>query len=432
MSEQKNIVSDELLQTVPGGIVKLALDDTLTIIYATDNFFRMIRRTDRTGKKAENLLNMVYSADIIYMTQQIATQKNRKDNSISINFRALMQDGSMKWILLNGNKTEELYQSGSKAVPVYSCVATDITDLMVQYKKLEQKIDYQRVIAELSKDLFFEYEIATDTLVFTELYREFFGGNPVISGFRGKLGKTSKIHPDELAAVNDIFNSMMNGRKQVRFELRILSKGGSYNWHTCYASIIPDENRNPYKVVGKVSTFNQLSKKAEVPVFEPVFDKLTNVYTKDSAEKMIREALSVNKKEALGALLLIDIRNYKNMDEIMKAVSGENLLSRIGTILRNKFRMTDIIGRTGISEFIVYIRDLPSDKIAYEKADGLCADINALYPYNNTKNGVYASIGIAFAKGVREYEHLYANANTALVMAKKSSAASFEVFSGVI
>ncbi len=143
-------------------------------------------------------------------------------------------------------------------------------------------------------------------------------------------------------------------------------------------------------------------------------------------------SLSVNKKEALGALLLIDIRNYKNMDEIMKAVSGENLLSRIGTILRNKFRMTDIIGRTGISEFIVYIRDLPSDKIAYEIADGLCADINALYPYNNTKNGVYASIGIAFAKGVREYEHLYANANTALVMAKKSSAASFEVFSGVI
>lgn len=432
MSEQTNIVSDDLLQTVPGGIVKLALDDTLTIIYATDNFLRLIRRTDRTGKKAETLLNMVFSADIIYVTQQLAAQKNRKDNSISLNFRALMHDGSMKWILLNGNKTEEVHQSGSKTVPVYSCVATDITDIMVQYKKLEQKIDYQRVIAELSRDLFFEYEIATDSLVFTEMYRESFGGNPVISGFRGKLAKTNKIHPDELGAVNDIYNSMMSGRKQVRFDLRLLSKDGSYNWHTCYAAIIPDENRNPYKVVGKIASCSQQNKKAEKSVSEPLRDKLTGVYTKDSAEKLIREALAVNKKEALGSLLLIDIRNYKNMDEIMKAVSGENLLSRIGSILLNKFRLTDIIGRTGISEFIVYIRDLPSDKIAYEIADGLCADINALYPYTNTKNGVYASIGIAFVKGVQEYEQLYANANTALVMAKKASAASFEVFSGGI
>jgi diguanylate cyclase (GGDEF)-like protein len=432
MSEQNSPIPDNMLQSLPGGIAKLAFDDILTILFATDKFLQMIRNvTDQsTGKKPGALLRMVYSADIIYVTQQIAAHKHQKDNCLSINFRTLQQDGSFKWIMITGNKTEEVYQSGSRTVPVYSCVATDITGLMVNYKKLEQKNDYQRAISELSKDLFFEYEIANDTLSFTELYREIFGGDPVMTGFHSRLEKTKKIHSDELPAVIAIYSSMMKGRKQVRFELRLLPKDGNYCWYTCYASIIFDENRNPYKVVGKISTCNAVSKEPETPQYEPVLDAVTNLCTKESAETMIKEALSGQKEESLSSLLIIDIRNYKGLNEIMKSISGDNVLSYIGKILHNKFRLNDIIGRSGMSEFIVYIRDLPSDKMVYEIADSLCAEINGIYPYGHSKNGLYASIGIAFAKGVQEYQSLLANANTALVMAKKVSAGSFEVFSG--
>lgn len=432
MSELNNHVPEQTLQMIPGGIAKIALDDALTILYATDNFFQMIRNVagQSSGKKPEMLLRMVYSADLIYVTQQIAAQKNRKDNSLSINFRVLQQDGSMKWVMINGNKTDELYQSGSRTYPVYSCISIDITGFMVEYKKLEQKNDYQRVIAELSRDLFFEYEIATDTLAFTELFREIIGGNPVIGGFRNKLSKTSKIHPDELMAVSEMYNGLMNGRKQVRFRLRILSKDGAYNWYTCYASIILDENRNPYKVVGKLATFSTVKKELESSQYEPVLDTVTKVYNKETAEKMITEALSSSKENALSALLLIDIRNYKGINEIMQTVNGDNILERIGKILQEKFRLTDIIGRTGVSEFVVFVKELPSDKIVYEVADSLCDEINALHPYSHARNGLFASIGIAFAKASIEYKTLLANANAALVMAKKASTSSFEVFSG--
>lgn len=430
MSELNSLVQENLLQTVPGGIAKLALDDGLTILYATDNFIQMVRSAaDKSdGKKPGSLLRMVYSADIIYVTHQIATQKSRKDNGLSINFRSLQQDGSMKWILINGSKTDEIYQSGQKGVPVYACIATDITYIMVEYKRLEQKNDYQRVIAELSRDLFFEYEIASDTLTFTEQYHEITGGNPVITGFRSKLGRTNKIHTDERPVVAEMYTSLMSGRKQVRFELRLLTKEGDYSWYTCYASIIPDENKNPYKVVGKLSTNRMIAGEAKARI-EPVLDPLIRVYSGETAEAMITEALTQKKKEDLSALMLIDIRNYKGLDEIMKAVSGENLLGQIGKILRSKFRLTDIIGRTGVSEFVVYVKDLPSDKAVYEIADSLCAEISSIYPYEYTKNSLYPSIGIAFARGEIRYQTLYANANTALVMAKKVSSASFEVFS---
>ncbi len=425
---------DQLLITAPGGIAKLAFDDLLTILYATDSFYSLIKSvSDKVIMKAPlALLRIVYSADIIYVTQQLADQKRRKDDMININFRTLQHDGSFRWVMITGSKIEETYLSGVKTVPVYSCIAMDITNLMAGYKKLEQTNDYHNKITELSRDLYFEYEIATDTLSFSELFRELFGKDSVIPGFRKRLEKTKLIHEEELPAIVSIFNSVMSGRKQVRFELRLMNKEGVHIWYICYASIIFDENRTPYKVVGKLSTLNVAAKEKERRVIKPNKDTLTDVCTKESAEELITEEMLNQENSSLSALFIIDVRNYKNLNEIRKSINGDNILSVIGKQLKNQFRSNDIIGRTGMNEFVVYMKNLPSDKAAYDKADQLCRIIEANYSYEHTKNGISASIGIALQKGPQEYRIQLANASTALVMAKKLSTSSFEVFSQIL
>ncbi|HWT76527.1 MAG TPA: diguanylate cyclase [Mobilitalea sp.] len=434
MEEYNKQQLDGLLQTAPGGIAKLAFDDMLTILYATDTFYSLIKNvTDKSSFKAPvALLRMVYSADIINLTQQIAAQKHRKDNMMNVNFRTLQQDGSFKWVMITGRKTEETCQIGSKSFPVYSCIAMDITSHMVNYKKLEQTNDYHRVISELSKDLFFEYEIATDTLSFSELFREIFGKDSTVTGFRKRLEKTKTIHPDELPAIISIYNSMMSGRKQARFELRLIPKDGNPCWYICYASIIFDENRNPNMVVGKLSTMNIVNKEDENPVKVTQLDATTNVCTKETAELLIKEAASKQDEDSLSALMIIDIRNYKGINEVRRSIQGENVLTSIGGVLKNIFRTSDVIGRLGLSEFVVYVKGLPTDRTAYELANRLCREIEALHSYEHTKNGIAASIGITLHRGAQEYATLIANANTALVMAKKIPTSSFEVFTGAI
>jgi diguanylate cyclase (GGDEF)-like protein len=307
--------------------------------------------------------------------------------------------------------------------------------MMVKYKKLEQTIDYQRTITELSKDLYFEYEIAKDTLSFTELFREVFGKDSTITGFRNRLEKTKVIHSEEQPAVVGIYNSMMSGRKQARFELRLIPKDGNPCWYICYASIIFDENRNPYKVVGKLSTINQVAKDTEVKAsdYKPQMDTLTNVFTKESAEFLIKEAVAKQETESsLCAFLLVDIRNYKNINEVRRSIQSENILTTVGEILNSQCRTFDIIGRIGLSEFVIYLRDIHSDKTAYDMAERICKKVGALYSYEHTKNGITASIGIAFQQGEQEYQTMFTNANAALVMAKKVPGSSFEVFSGTI
>ena len=424
----------QLLQTVPGGAAKIAFDDMLTLVYATDKFFSMIMKvSDRTSiKLPASLLRLVYSADIINLTQQLANEKHRKDNMINFHFRVLQQDGSFRWVMISGNKTEEIYQSGTKTVPIYYCVAVDITYLMVGYKKLEQTNEYHRIISDLAKELFFEYEIATDKLMFSEQFREIFGKENVVPGFRKRLEKTKIIHQEELPAVVSIFNSMMNGRKQVRFEFRLIGKDGIPTWYICYASIIFDDNRNPYKVVGKASLIAIKSNEAEVVSHVPQLDVVSNVCTRDSAEIMIKEAAANQAENSISALLMIDIRNFKGINEVRNLIDGENVMTSVGAVLKNSFRTSDIIGRLSFSEFVVYVKNVPSDKVVYDKASLLCKAIEEIYSYEYTKNSLVVSMGITMHRSSADYKLLLANATTALVMAKKIPTSSFEVFSGSV
>lgn len=429
MNDMNNI-NTELQKSIPGGIAKLALDDDLTILFATDTFFALIKNaTEKINPNATlALLRIVFSADLIYVTQQLAAQRNRKDNLISLNFRTLQPNGSFKWVMINGNKTNEVYQSGTKTVPVYSCIAMDVTDHMMKYKKLEQEFEYHRTISELTKELYFVYDIAKDTLSFTELFREVFGKDSEVKEFSKKLEKTKIVFPAELPAVIKIYRSIMGGKKQVRFEVRLIPREGAPIRYICYASIIFDENKNPYRVIGKLATTNPLKKEAEV-VSIPQLDPLTKVYTKDYAEKAITEAMAKQEPEALSALMLFDVRNYKGLNEVMKTLNGENILTAITDFLKTKFRSSDIIGRLGLSEFVVYLKDIRSDWNAYEIAENICKEVECMYCFEHNRNSLSISIGIAFTKGEQmEYPVLLANARTALVMAKKENTSTFEVF----
>ncbi len=430
MDVMSNDELDQLLMKAPGGMAKIALDDMLTILYATDTFLSMMKNVADKLTTAAALRRIIYSADIIYVTQQLAAQKNRKDNKISLNFRVLQQDGTFKWIMMSGEKLEEVYPAQPKPVPVYAFVSMDATEHMLKYKRMEQSADYQRIISELSREISFEYEIASDTLHFSPVFREIFGREADITGFRKKLEKTKIIHPEELPAVNKIFNSVMGGRKQVRFDMRLMPKEGGPVLYLCYASIIFDENKNPFKVVGKLSVTKHREEEEEETII-PQYDTLTNVCTKESAEGIIKQTINRQGVSAFSALMVVDVRNYKGINEIAGALHGENVLKTIAGQIKEQFRSTDVIARYGTGEFVIFVKDIQSDKFIYERAEHLCKGIDRLYSFEHNKNSLSISIGIAFQKGqLPNYTGLLANANTALIMAKKSSNSSFEVFYG--
>ena len=428
MSNNQVIEIDQMLNTLPGGLLRIAMDDELTIVYATDTFCKLIEMDQsKSAKPPKSVFKTVYSADIILYTQQIANQKQRKDNQFLLFYRVLQKNGSLKWIMINGSKSDEEYQKQSKSYPIYFCMASDISDYMNEFRKMEQEIDYHRTILELSKELFFEYIIATDTLSFNLLFREVFDKETEIRGFSKRLEKTKLIHPADLPAVIKTYKSMMRGKKQARIELQMTTKDGDLAWYVCYASIIFDDNKNPFKVLGKLSLINT---KQEVKKTDPKLrlDSLTKVYTKESAEDLMVEDMSNKDDDAISAVIVCEVRNYKGWNEVVRIVDGENVLTSLADVLKKHFRGTDVIGRMGLGEFVIYMRNISSEINAYKKAESICNEANKLFDYTYNKNGVSISIGIAISKGQADYKTELANAKDALLIAKKESKSSFEIF----
>ena len=419
---------DHVLNALPGGLLRIVMDDELTIVHANEPFYKLIDMDQsKSNKLPKSIFKTVYSADIIYYTQQIAAQKRRKDNQFLLIYRSLQKNGDLKWIMINGTKTDEEFQKHNKTLPIYYCMALDVTDHMTGFRKTEQELGYLRTILELSKELFFEYVIATDTLLFTQLFREVFGKEPEVKDLSKRLEKTKLIHPEDLPGVIKIFKSMMSGKKQARMEVRLKTKDGEMAWYICYASIIFDENKNPYKVVGKLAIMHTRQEdKKTAPKLQT--DALTNVYTKETAENLITDSLSNQDPKAISALFVCEVRNYKGVNEVVRLVDGENVLVSIAGIFRRLFRGSDIIGRMGLGDFIICMKDISSDRNAYEKAEAICREVNKLYAYDYNKNGVTISIGVALVKGQADYSVALANAKTALVMAKKDNTSAFEVF----
>jgi diguanylate cyclase (GGDEF)-like protein len=428
MSDNQKFEMNQMLNALPGGLLRIAFDDELTIIYATDTFYELIDiDSSKQAKLPKSIFKTVYSADIIFYTQQIAARKQKKDDQFLLFYRVLQKNGSLKWIMINGNKTEEVYQKQSKTYPIYFCMALDVSEHMTNYRRLEQELDYHRAILELSKELFFEYVIATDTLTFSELFREVFGKESEIKSFSKRLENTNLVHNADLPGVIKIYKSMMSGKKQARIELRMTNKDGDVAWYICYASIIFDDNKNPFKVVGKLSLINTIQEdKSTAPKYQ--LDTLTKVYNKESTENIVVENMLNQDSEAVSALFLCEVRNYKGLNEVIRIVDGENILVSIAGILNGMFRASDVIGRMGLSDFTVYMKNISTDKNAYDKAEYICKEVNKLYSYDYNKNSVVISIGVALVKGQADYAEVLSNAKSALVMAKKDNISSFEVF----
>ncbi len=428
MSENQLIAMNQILNALPGGILRIVMDDELTIVDATDTFYKLTDMDSSKSKLPKSIFKTVYSADIIYYTRQIAAQKRRKDNQLLLFYRVLQKNGNLKWIMINGSKADEEYQKQGKALPVYICIASDMTEHMMEYRKTTQELDYHQTILELSKELFFEYVIATDTLIFSELFREVFGKESEIKEFGKKLEKTKMIHPADLKEVINIYKSMMSGKKQARIEFRMTAKDGETYRYVCYASIIFDDNKNPYKAVGKLSLVHTNCDEDNKPDIKIQHDPLTKVYTKDTAEHMITESISVQKPESVSAFFMCEVRNYKGLNDVAGMMDGENILTSIAGLIKRYFRSTDIIGRMGLGDFVVYMKDITSDRNVYQTAEYICREVNRLYNYDFSRNGAIINIGVVFVKGEAEYGTVSANAKAALVMAKKESTSSFEVF----
>ena len=96
-------------------------------------------------------------------------------------------------------------------------------------------------------------------------------------------------------------------------------------------------------------------------------DQLTGLYNKVTTERKIKEYFEEN-PNSQSLLFVLDIDNFKKINDTMGHAFGDEVLREIGQGLKQQFRASDIIGRAGGDEFIILLKHVTEDQIQLEKA----------------------------------------------------------------
>ena len=167
-------------------------------------------------------------------------------------------------------------------------------------------------------------------------------------------------------------------------------------------------------VVSKMN-YNKHSKSLEIKADT---DLLTDLYNKIATEREIKKYIAENPgKKAL--FFLVDIDNFKKINDTMGHAFGDEVLKTIGAGLRTEFRQSDIIGRIGGDEMVIFLKNLSDEKAMKIQMDKVAAFYQTVEVGEYVKYKVTASIGVSVypAQG-SDFVTLYEQADKALYHAK--------------
>lgn len=149
-------------------------------------------------------------------------------------------------------------------------------------------------------------------------------------------------------------------------------------------------------------------------------DLLTDLLNKISTENKIKEYLAGEGRDKTCMMCVLDIDNFKKINDTMGHAFGDEVLATLGKKIKMEFRVTDIIGRTGGDEFIIFLKDLKDETVIEREAGRVAGFFKDFTVGTYTKYSPTASIGAAiYSRDGVDYESLYKAADTALYKAKK-------------
>lgn len=181
------------------------------------------------------------------------------------------------------------------------------------------------------------------------------------------------------------------------------------------AKIIKSEYNKKLILISLVDITEKIQIQEKLRILSEV-DSLTKIPNRAFGEKRISEIL---KTEGEGIFCILDVDNFKNVNDTYGHSIGDEVLKTIANTLTKAFRKQDLVFRLGGDEFAVFAEGIKSEREAKKLVTKF---INMLakeeFGYS-TKFKVTASIGIAFRLLTDEtFDSIYVKADSAMYHCK--------------
>ncbi len=331
-------------------------------------------------------------------------------------------DGIYRWWLVRGIP---IYDEHGKVCKWFG-TCTDIHEIKETERILreeERLLADSQAIAHIGSWMI---DISTGTIIWSEETFQLYGLSPLTD----KPPKADQffelLHPDDRQRMKDWLDAISSGKQPSELEFRTCPVNGSSRYLLRNGVLETDSNGKPLRIIGTVQDITE-RKKAEETIYDlGYYDPLTHLPNRQLMLDRLKQALISRKlKNRYGAILFIDLNNFKMLNDTKGHDIGDLLLIEVSRHLKTAVHEDDTVARTGGDEFVVLIDTL--DKaidLAATQAESVGQRIlNSISQPFNLQGYEYrcsASIGIAlFHSHEISVEELLKQADIAMNQAKQ-------------
>lgn len=419
---------DQLIAAVPGGVARVALDEDLHVLLASDGFYRM------TGYSREEFAETPYERrgkallvpeDAAYVHQAVR-ELLAGERELAVEYRLRRKDGSIVW------NTAYLAQlNGLDGVPTVDTLLIDTTEIHQMERDRRLTAERCRIITEQCQDIVFDWDLETDQVVHSALTAEKLGWRLPEQNIHALLNSEVLLKED-LPAIQSLIEKVRSGVPRVEAEYRLMRLDGTPVWFYFRGAVIFDEEGRPIRMVGVLNDIDAYKRKNEELAQKARTDLLTGLLNRVSMEEQVEEVLRRGSPTGCHAFCLIDLDGFKEINDSSGHAIGDEILATMGRRIRAQFREEDTVGRMGGDEFAVFLSELPTADVVRERAERLSRIFSSGFPTGMGARTVTGSIGISVCpEHGRTFEELYRRADRALYAAKRAGRNRWAVYDPV-
>ena len=120
-------------------------------------------------------------------------------------------------------------------------------------------------------------------------------------------------------------------------------------------------------------------------------------------------------KQESGAFILLDLDNFKIVNDVQGHVEGDKILEKLSTMVQSQLRRGDLFGRIGGDEFAIWLPSAGSEDLSV--VSETLRRILGTIPFREWKIGISAGVSLK-PSDASSFDDLYAKADEALYRAK--------------
>ncbi len=243
--------------------------------------------------------------------------------------------------------------------------------------------------------------------------------------------KLQELFPEEQFFKGDLIQRLRFKGYEENVEILYRGRDGAVIPFILSASSVYDKFKLP---VGIVIVLKDISerKRAEVNLkFMATHDLLTGLPNRTILNDRLKQAIARAKRyKTLVAVMLIDLDNFKYINDTLGHGSGDALLKQAAWRLKTGIRESDTVVRLGGDEFVIVLTDLSGVDSLKIVAERIMESFKVPFIIHGKELYVTTSMGISvYPSDGESVEELLKNADMSLYRAKEAGRNNYQMFS---